>query len=117
MIERNLKEVEDLVFHTDERWNDRKYIASLRLKSLAVELFDLFLINSVKIVPDCPFDEPFDVVGKNGPYIFSLWHGSLFGCLYFFSARTILSLFMSSIYVRLARDKNSEIISTNCENI
>ncbi len=89
MIERNLKEVEDLVFHTDERWKDRKYIASLRLKSLAVELFDLFLINSVRIIPDCPFDEPFDVVGKNGPYIFSLWHGSLFGCLYFYRQKNI----------------------------
>ena len=89
MIGRRFKEVDSLIRQTDERWSDKLYVASLRVKSLAVELFNLFLINSIKIIPDCSFDKPFDVVGKNGPKILALWHGSLFGCLYFYRTKNI----------------------------
>lgn len=98
MIDRRFEEVDSLIRQTDDRWSDKAYVRCLRLKSLAVELFDLFLINSLSFIPDCSFDKPFDVVGKNGPYIFSLWHGCLFGCLYFYRHKNI------AVMASLSRD-------------
>lgn len=89
MISRRFEEVNSLIRNTDNRWSDKAYVISLRLKSLALELFNLFLINTIKIMPDCHFDNPLDVVGKNGPKILALWHGSLIGCLYFYRTRNI----------------------------
>lgn len=87
MRSKSFEEVDNLVLNTDDRWSDKLYVASLRLKSLAVEFFNLFLGNTVRIIPDCSFDKPLDVFGKNGPKIISLWHGSLFGVLYYYRVR------------------------------
>lgn len=89
MKSRIFKEVDALICQTEERWSDKHYVASLRVKSLLIELFNLLLINSIKLVPYCSYDEPYDIVGKNGPKILALWHGSFFGSLYFWRAKNV----------------------------
>lgn len=97
MISRKFEEVENLIKKTDERWSDKAYVASLRLKTLVIELFNLFLLNSVKVVPDCSFEEP-AIFAKSRPIILSLWHGCLFANLYYLRNRNI------SVLVSLSRD-------------
>lgn len=91
MINRRFEEVNSLIRNTDNRWSDKAYVISLRLKCLALELFNLFLANSIKLVPDCSFENPLDI-GKKEPVILALWHGSLLGCLYFLRNRNIAAI-------------------------
>ena len=72
MISRKFEQVNDLIRNTDDRWSDKKYVVELRIKSLVLELFNYFLVNTLRFVSDCSYDNYRDIVRKNGPVILSL---------------------------------------------
>ena len=84
MISRKFEQVNDLIRNTDDRWSDKKYVVGLRFKALILELFNYFLVNSLRLVPDCSYDNYREIVRKNGPVILSLWHEDFLSCVYFY---------------------------------
>lgn len=82
MISRSFKQINRLICNTDERWNDKAYVIGLRLKSFAIQIFNLFLYNTVKIITHCNFDLPRNIFRKNKPVIMALWHSDFLSCLY-----------------------------------
>ena len=89
MISRKFEQVNDLIRNTDDRWSDKKYVVGLRFKSLILELFNYFLVNSLRLVPDCSYDNYRDIVRKKGPVILSLWHEDFLSCVYFYRYNNI----------------------------
>ena len=82
MISRKFEQVDSLICNTDDRWLDKTYVVGLRVKSLIVQIFNYFLVNSIQIIPDCSFAYYKDIIRKDKPIIFSLWHGDFLSCLY-----------------------------------
>ena len=89
MISRSFEQINRLICNTDDRWKDKKYVIGLRAKSFAVQLFNLFLYNSVKIVPYCDFESTRNIFRKGKPVIMSLWHGDFLSCLYYTRNRDV----------------------------
>ena len=84
MISRKFEQINNLIRNTDDRWSDKNYIISLRIKTLILQIFSYFLINSIKLIPDCSFNNYKEVVRKDGPVILSLWHCDLLTSIYFY---------------------------------
>ena len=97
MISRKFEDVNSLIKYTDGRWKDMSYKASLRIKTIAMELFNLFLINSLKMT-NVSYLYKFDSLAREKQVIIALWHGSLLGCLYAFRDRNI------AVMTSLSRD-------------
>ena len=84
MISRKFEQVNDLIRNTDDRWSDKKYVVGLRFKALITQIFNYFLINSIKLIPDCSYGDSQKVVREKGPVILSLWHSDFLSSIYFY---------------------------------
>lgn len=84
MISKTFEQVNNLIRNTDNRWSDKTYVTGLRVKSLILELFTYFLVNSLKFIPDSPYGNYREIVRENGPVILSLWHEDFLSCIYFY---------------------------------
>ena len=82
MISRKFEQVNDLIRNTDDRWSDKNYVIGLRIKSLLAQIFNYFLMNSIKLIPDCSFEPVKNMFRKGKPAIMALWHGDFLSCLY-----------------------------------
>ena len=84
MISRKFEQIDSLICHSDDRWSDKTYGLGLRFKSLIVQLFNYFLVNSIKLISDCSYGDYQEVVREKGPVILSLWHSDFLSSIYFY---------------------------------
>lgn len=110
MISRKFEQIDSLIRNTDDRWSDKTYVAGLRVKSLIVQIFNYFLVNSLKIVPDFTVENYKEIPRGNGPVIFSLWHGDFLSCLYLYR-------YNKNIAVMASLSKDGDLITKSLDSL
>ena len=110
MISRRFEQVNDLIRNTDDRWSDKKYVIGLRIKSLLAQIFNYFLINSIKLIPDCSYDDYQKVVREKGPVIISLWHSDFLSSLYVYR-------YNRNIAVMASLSKDGDLITKSLDSL
>ena len=110
MISKKFEQVNNLIRNTDDRWSDKNYVIGLRIKSLIAQIFNYFLINSIKIISDCSYGERHEIVREKGPVILSLWHSDFLSSLYFYR-------YNMNIAVMASLSKDGDLITKSLDSL
>jgi len=82
----------------------------LRVKSLVAQIFNYFLINSIKLIPDCSYGDSQEVVREKGPVILSLWHSDFLSSLYFYR-------YNKNVAVMASLSKDGDLITKSLDSL